>query len=136
MWTCSGGGPLIAPFLRQPLDYLKCLISYYAILDIQQVDYLRDALAPEQAKFFSAVSAATDSNTQLPLFIARAGLDHPTLNQTIDSFASRALAQNWPIEIYNHPQGHHGFDVADDNERSRYIIARSLDFARRYLELL
>jgi hypothetical protein len=35
---------------------------------------------------------------------------------------------NSPIEVINHPQGQHGFDILDDNLRSQQIIARTLAF--------
>jgi hypothetical protein len=34
--------------------------------------------------------------------------------------------------VLNHATGRHGFDVEDDNERSREIIKRTLDFIRAH----
>ena len=68
------------------------------------------------------------------MFIARAGLDHPRLNESIDRFIARALAANAPLNVANHPQGHHGFDVEDDHPRTREIIARSIAFIKTHLE--
>lgn len=53
-----------------------------------------------------------------PLFIARAGLDYPELNESIDQFVSEAPAHNISLSLMNHPLGQHGFDVRDDNARS------------------
>jgi hypothetical protein len=36
--------------------------------------------------------------------------------------------------VVNHAQGQHGFDVLDDNETSREIIARAIAFARTHLK--
>ena len=33
-----------------------------------------------------------------------------------------------------HPQGRHGFDILDDDARSRAIIRRTLEFLRAALE--
>lgn len=65
-----------------------------------------------------------------PIFIARAGLDHPGLNQTIDAFVTQALQVNATLELMNHPQGEHGFDVMNDDARSRHILARTLAFMK------
>lgn len=37
------------------------------------------------------------------------------------------------IEVLVHPQGRHGFDVLDDDARSREIIARTIEFLRARL---
>jgi hypothetical protein len=34
----------------------------------------------------------------------------------------------------NHPTGRHGFDILDDDARSREIIARTLDFLKARLQ--
>jgi len=68
-----------------------------------------------------------------PLFVARAGQDNPGLNATIDRFVQEAVARNAPLELMTHPTGRHGFDVLDDDDRSREIIARTLDFLKHHL---
>jgi hypothetical protein len=65
----------------------------------------------------------------------RAGLDHPFLNAGIDRFIQQALATNACIDVLTHPTGRHGFDILDDNPRSREIIARTLEFLRARLLL-
>jgi hypothetical protein len=50
-----------------------------------------------------------------PIFIARAGLDHPRLNGALDRFVQEALAKNLTLELMNHPAGRHGFDILDDD---------------------
>jgi dienelactone hydrolase len=82
----------------------------------------------EAAERFSP-AAYLDSKTKIPILIARAGLEKsPQLNQALDRFAQAALEANVPLDLLNHPRGQHGFDVLDDDERSRYIIARTLEF--------
>ena len=65
-----------------------------------------------------------------PLFIVRAGLDRAWLNASIDQFVMDALTGNAMIDVMTHPDGHHAFDVQDDDARSREIIARTLEFIR------
>ena len=65
----------------------------------------------------------------MPIFIARAGLDQPMINRTIDLFVEEALAGNAQLDLMNHPSGRHGFDILDD-DRSREIIARAVACAQ------
>jgi hypothetical protein len=65
-----------------------------------------------------------------PLFIARAGLDNPAVNGALDRFAQEAMTRNVTIDFVNHAAGHHGFDFLDDDERTREIIRRTIEFIR------
>ena len=65
--------------------------------------------------------------------MARAGLDHPSLNATIDRFIAAALARDAPLEAMNHPEGRHGFDILDDDLRTRENAARTIEFLRTHL---
>lgn len=69
----------------------------------------------------------------LPMFIARAGLDVEMVNLGIDVFIQEALSVNASIDIANHCNGRHGFDFLDNNDRSRSIIASALSFAKTHL---
>ncbi len=112
VWGFSGGGRLMPVILRK-LGAAKCLALYYTLLDIKGHEKQWDrALA------------------RLPMFVAKAGLDHPRLNERLDLLASRAAALNAPFELVVHPAGQHGFDVLDDDETSREIIARTLKFIK------
>jgi hypothetical protein len=57
----------------------------------------------------------------------------PQLNETIDRFVAVALKKNATIDVMNHPTGQHGFDCRDDHERTREILARTVDFVRPHL---
>ena len=46
---------------------------------------------------------------------------------------ARACSGGAPLELLNHPQGRHGFDILDDDARSREIIARTFDFLKTHL---
>jgi hypothetical protein len=50
------------------------------------------------------------------------------LNEAIDRFIAVALRKNATIDVMNHPTGQHGFDFRDDNERTREILARTVEF--------
>jgi acetyl esterase/lipase len=68
-----------------------------------------------------------------PLLVVRAGRDRPDLNRSIDTFVAAAKAAALPVELVEHPDGHHAFDVLDDTDASRDAIRRVLEFLRRQL---
>ena len=111
LWYFSGAGPLLSPVLRDRPEYVRCVLAFYALLQ------------PPTAHVRS-------KGAGLPIFIARAGLDQPMINQAIDGFVQEALAGNALLDVMNHPAGRHGFDILDDNDRSREIIARAVAFAQ------
>jgi dienelactone hydrolase len=106
LWYFSGGGALLSAVLRNRPEHVRCALAFYPFLDVS-----------EKAR-------------DLPIFIARAGLDQPMINKTIDLFVQEALAGNADLELMNHPTGRHGFAILDDNDRSREIIARAVAFVR------
>jgi putative ABC transport system permease protein len=70
----------------------------------------------------------------LPLLIVRAGLEpNAELQRNLDAYVATLLAQNTPLTLINYPDGHHSFDLVDDNERSREIIRETLAFLQRHL---
>jgi len=135
LWAFSGGGPLLAAPLRDRPDWLRAAVAYYAVLDLQQLPPgADDGVGPEQRREFSAIgSLGEDARSAPPLLLARAGLDDPWLNQGIDRFVQAALAAGATIDLLNHPHGRHGFDILDDDARSRQIIRRTLAFLQDHL---
>ena len=135
LWAYSGGGPHLSIPLREKLAFVRCLVSFYAILDLVPA-VKEQSLDPEKegAADFSPITYLRKEGPRLPpTFIGRAGLDEPSLNETVDRFIARALELNEMIEVMNHPGGHHGFDILDDDARSREAIARALEFIKAYI---
>jgi acetyl esterase/lipase len=135
LWAFSGGGPLLAaPLLERP-RWLRAVVAYYAILDLREPPPgADDGLSPEQRRDFSAVHGlGEDARSAPPLLIARAGLDNPRLNDGIDRFVQAALTRGARVDLLNHPDGRHGFDILDDDARSAQIIQRTLAFLRDHL---
>jgi acetyl esterase/lipase len=123
-----------------PPPQFRCLVAFYALLDVQQYAPPGDAAALRYLKAFSAVaSLPQDASTLMPMLVVRAGRDDiPTLNDALDRFVARALAANAPITVVNHPTGGHGFDSFDnkgDEERSKQIVRSSIGFMRTHLGL-
>ncbi|HEX8250315.1 MAG TPA: DUF4440 domain-containing protein [Pyrinomonadaceae bacterium] len=132
----SAGGPMLSLAMREKPEYVRCLVAFYSFLDIQQSKAHRENETPETVKKFSPITYLDENAAKLPpVFIARAGLDEiPTMNDSIDRFIREALSKNANLEVMNHPAGVHGFDNQTDDERSREIIGRALEFMRKNLD--
>ena len=68
-----------------------------------------------------------------PLLVVRAGQDLPYRNASIDAFVAAADAAGLPVELVEHPDGQHAFDLLDDTDASRDAIRRVLEFLARQL---
>jgi acetyl esterase/lipase len=138
LWAFSGGGPQLAPPLAAPDPAVRCLVGYYPMLDLRIDLGPVAALIPEVPaatleRFSPAACVAIPApRPRPPLLLARAGRDQPFVNQGLDGFVQAALAAGLEIEILNHAAGQHGFDVRDDVERSRRIIARTIEFIQAH----
>jgi acetyl esterase/lipase len=132
LWAVSAGGLFLSQTLRDRPAYIRGLVAYYAALDLKP----RRSPAPISAdiqKQFSPVEHLRKGDKPLPpIFVARAGLDTPELNAGLDKFVQVALSENATIDVLNHATGHHGFDVEDDNDRSREIIKKTIDFIKTH----
>lgn len=49
LWAFSGGGPLLSLAMRAPLPYIRCLVSYYSLLDLEQTSKETRGTLPDQA---------------------------------------------------------------------------------------
>jgi acetyl esterase/lipase len=134
-WAFSGGGPFLSLALKGAPSYVRAVVAYYAALDIRERAPGSTAnLSDETRRDFSPVHhLQAEAGRVAPILVARAGLDHPFLNAGIDRFVQQALATNAPIDVMNHPAGRHGFDILDDDARSKEIIARTVEFLRARL---
>lgn len=133
----SGGGPLLSMAMRDKPEYVRCLLAFYAFLDLQQSELHRAHETLATVKSFSPITyLAGEAGRVAPMFIARAGLDEiPRLNDSIDRFVREAISRNAAVIVTNHPRGVHGFDILTDDERSREIIRGALAFMRTHLGL-
>ena len=135
LWAFSGGGPLLAAPLRERPAWLRAVVAYYAVLDLSEPPPgADDGLSPETRSDFSAVlGLGEDAREAPPVLVARAGLDHPWLNDGVLRFVQAALAGGATLDLMSHPDGRHGFDILDDDARSRQIIRRTLAFLQDHL---
>jgi acetyl esterase/lipase len=131
----SAGGPLLTLGYDEKRPYVRCLIAFYAFLDVQQSNLHRDNEPAERVRAYSVIEHLGKPRANaIPTFVARAGRDEiPTMNDSIDRFIARAIRENANVVVWNHPQGVHGFDNQNDDARSREIIAASLAFMKEHL---
>jgi acetyl esterase/lipase len=131
----SLGGVLLSGLLREKPAYLRCILAFCPMLDLQQ--WAPPAAEPAvlaTLKAFSPVASLQAQEGVPPMFIARAGRDGiPLLNDGLDRFVSGALGANVPLTLMNHPEGIHGFDNQNHDDRSREILRAAIAFARNHL---
>lgn len=131
----SAGGPMLAPALRGELPGVRCVLAFYALLEIADSSFHREHLTAEELKRYSPREALlAPGHADLPLFVARGGRDQiPGFNDWMARFLETAIAQNAELTLMIHPTGVHGFDNQNDDERSREIIRATLEFLRLHL---
>ena len=113
VWVFSGGGPLVSTAMQRP--FVRAIVDFYAFLD-----------APPP---FSPIEHLRAGEMHVPMLIARAGRDNEKLNAALQSFLIEALAKGVAIELLNHPDGVHAFDILTDDARTRAIIKRAVEFS-------
>jgi len=130
----SAGGPMLSLGMRGDTPFVRCLVGFYAFMDVQQSDYRKTETAEVLRAFSSITYLEKDASKIPPMFIGRAGRDEvPTMDDSIDRFVKAALVKNIPLTLMNHPQGVHGFDNQNDDERSREIIRGAIAFMQIHL---
>ncbi len=131
----SAGGPMLSPSMRDRPPHVRCLVAFYAFMDVGQSEPHRRHETPETVRDLSPITHLADEAGRIaPLFVARAGLDAvPTMNDSIDRFVREAVSKNAAVTVYNHPRGVHGFDNQTDDARSREIIRAALEFMKTHL---
>ncbi len=133
VWAYSGGGPLLAFAFHETPSWLKAVVSYYAILDLPT-----EGTAPGASDRLSPVKHLKASTGPVPpVFIARAGIDSPAINASVESFVAAALARNVMLELFTLPEARHGFDLdmGDNNTpRAREALERTIAFLRARLD--
>jgi acetyl esterase/lipase len=136
LWAFSGGGIFLSELIRHPAAFIRGLIGFYTVMDLRSFPTADPSRAVDRDTLarFSPVAALDEASGSVPpILIARAGLDLPLLNGSIDRFAESALTKNLDFSVRNHPAGEHGFDVLNDDDLSRDIIRQAFEFLNRVL---
>jgi acetyl esterase/lipase len=131
LWAVSPGGIFLIQPLRDHPSYLRAIVGYYVEMDLRNSRQAAPASVTDETlrDYSPAYQLERDGKNLPPMFIARAGLDDPGLNSGLDRFVDLALKNN-AYELINHPTGHHGFDIEDNNPRSREIMKRTIEFIK------
>jgi acetyl esterase/lipase len=118
LWFFSGGGLLLADWLRTPPDWLRCVAATYPVLAPLPGWEVDPRFRPVQA-----VASAGD----LPIVLTRVGREQPQITATLEEFTGAAGRCRARLEIIDVPGGRHGFDMLDYTDESRQAVRRALD---------
>jgi len=134
VWASSGNVPMALSVLMKDRE-LACAVLMYGYM----LDWPGSTLVADTLKNWGFANPAAGTSIDklpaaVPLFIARAGLDHfPHLNTALDKFVADALARNMPLTVVNHATGRHAFDILEDTDAARAVVAQALRFLQRTL---
>jgi acetyl esterase/lipase len=133
LWSLSAGSLLLNEAISDAPPFIRCLVYYYAVMDLEPMRKERPAITDEVVKEFSPLNRLRGTNGGFaPIFIARAGREEPALNVAVDRFIQEAMTKNATLDLSNHAEGRHGFDTLDDKERTREVIKRTLEFIKAH----
>ena len=137
IWVCSGGTPFgMRAGLRRGVE---CIACYYGRMSLAPIrEGIEGGMSDEVFEEYSAAATlgAMPTENVPPIFLAKAELDDlPGVNESIDEAIDVARARKLPVTVATHAQGVHGMDVRNDDDRTREIIAETLAFFRRHLEV-
>lgn len=131
IWSFSLGGLYLSLFLKETPEYIRCLISYYGLLDIKSKvkkldsvskNYEPENYLPEQAEGFP------------PLLVVKAERDKVKgVIESQEHFMEVANNKKLPFEVLLHHTGGHTFDALNDNEETQEIMNKTWDFIRKNL---
>ena len=133
-WAFSAGGSLLSPVLSDMRPYARAALCFYCVTDRDFSSLSADDAQKLRERLSPLVQIEGAEYAVPPIFVARAGLDGPGINEPLGRFVTAAVTKNLSIEMMNHPDGHHGFDLLDADARSREIIQRALEFIKARLD--
>lgn len=134
VWSGSAGVPF--GFVAAVDDpSVRCQLAFYGPMDLRTDDSrTAPGLNADSLAEHSPITHLERRGGEIqPLFIAKAGLDRPGINDSIDAFVGRAVELRAPVILETHPDGRHAFDILDDDDRSRQIIERAIEFMRAHV---
>lgn len=118
LWFFSGGGLLLADWLRTPPAWLRCVAATYPVLAP-----LRWWKVDPRFRPVEAVASAGD----LPIVLTSVGRERGQVAATVKAFTEAAARCGARLEIIDVPGGQHGFDMLDHTDESRQAVRRALN---------
>lgn len=94
-------------------DYIKSIVAYYGKIDPSSFELLEKNHCPA-------------------VFIAMGALDDNYSTDCNNEFVNNAKKLGASVEMIIHSKGEHGFDVFNDDEETKVIIDRTIDFIMKY----
>lgn len=131
VWTFSLGGIYTGLFLNNNEKKVKCLISYYGLLDI----YAKISKHDDMYEKFTPEEYLSNLNSnECSILIVKAAKDKTeAVNKSIDKFIQEAEANSIKYDYVIHNTGGHAFDVMNDNNETRNVIRKTLEFIKENL---
>lgn len=131
IWGFSLGGLYLSLFLKKAPQYIRCLISYYGLMD---VNFRVKDLNEEHRNYQPENYLPKNAQGIPPLLVVKAGKDRVKgVNESQDHFIDVARSRSIPIEFIIHNTGGHTFDALNDNNETREVMAKTWDFIRKNL---
>ena len=133
IWSCSANALTASSVIfGERKDYLRCAVLYYGLLLTPDQKFRDSIIALTKQVNFSigGIDQIKYLHNDLPLYVVRAGKDMEIFKNVEDYFIATALSKDIPLTLVNYTDGQHGFDMYDDNDRSRSIIKTTLDFLK------
>ncbi|MFJ4897734.1 alpha/beta fold hydrolase [Streptomyces sp. NPDC088727] len=118
LWFLSGGGLLMADWLRRPPSWLRCVAASYPVLAPLPV------LGPVDARF-RPVDAVQKAGA-LPVVITRVGRERPEIAATVEEFLTASRDCGAAVEVIDVPNAHHAFETIDLTQESRDAVHRGM----------
>ncbi|HUA17401.1 MAG TPA: alpha/beta hydrolase [Bryobacteraceae bacterium] len=133
VWSSSGNVPAALSVLMD--GKARCgVLCYGPMLDLDGATSVAQAAAQYHFANPCAGRGVEDIPPDTALFIARAGRDEYG-NGSLDAFVAAALRANLSLTLVNHATGPHAFDLLDDSDASREVVAAILAFLRAKLSV-
>jgi acetyl esterase/lipase len=127
-WHFSAGGTIAGAMLGEKSP-AACVVLTYAIASLGEAD------SDARLSSFSALVQARERGDRLPhTLVVRAGRDAKPLNDSLDAFVTAVVAKNGPVSLINYPAGDHGFEILNDTDETRRVMAQSIAWVKSRLD--
>jgi acetyl esterase/lipase len=131
----SAGGPMLSPYIADAPPWLRCIVAYYPIMEIEGSDVHKAAETPETLAAFSPLRQLAKPGRKAPMYLARAGKDEiPQLLVGLDRFIGEAVKTDYPLTLANNPGAPHSFDITEPTPRTLEILDMTFAFEKRHLK--
>lgn len=130
----SAGGAMLAPYVKDAPSWLRCLVAFYPMMDLEGSAQHRASNGAETLAAQSPLRQVAEPGRKAPLYLARAGADEiPELLPGVDRFVAEALRRDYPLTVANNPGAPHSFDLTAATPRTLEILQETFAFLRRSL---